>query len=100
MKNKLGSSALKVFSIYAAVIVIMVISAEFIAPFKNFLAALTGHHWTAKGVIGALLFIILTAIFNAKGDDDDLGKNINLAIVSAVSGSIVLFLFFAIHYNI
>lgn len=100
MKNKLGSSALKAFSIYAAVIVIMVIAAEFIAPFKNFLAALTGHHWTAKGVIGVLLFIIITFIFNTRDGKDDLGKTINFAIISAVSGSIVLFLFFAIHYNI
>jgi len=97
MKNKLASSALKAFSIYAAVIVIMVIAAEFIAPFKNFLAGLTGHHWTAKGVIGALLFILLTFIFNTMGKDDDLGKNINLAIVSTIAGSIVLFLFFMIH---
>jgi hypothetical protein len=100
MKNKLASSALKAFSIYAVVIVIMVIVTEFSAPFKSFLAGLTGHHWTAKGVIGAFLFIILTILFNAKGSDDDLSKNINLAIVSAVSGSIVLFMFFAIHYNI
>ncbi|HNX22658.1 MAG TPA: hypothetical protein PKG60_01330 [Spirochaetota bacterium] len=98
MKNKLAVSALKAFSIYAVVMVITVIAAEFIAPFKNFLAALTGHHWTSKGVLGALLFIILTIIFNVKGNDDNLGRNINLAIISAVSGSVVLFLFFALHY--
>ena len=97
MKNRLAISALKAFSIYAVVIVLMVIIAEFSPPFKKFLAGLTGHHWTAKGVIGALLFIILTVIFNAKGTDDNLGKNINIAIVTAVSASLVMFLFFFIH---
>jgi hypothetical protein len=97
MKKRLGIAALKAFSIYAVVIVLMVIIAEFSPPFKKFLADLTGHHWTAKGVIGALLFIILTIIFNAKGTDDNLGKNINIAIVTAVSGSVIIFLFFIIH---
>ena len=100
MKNKLAASALKAFSIYAGVIVFMVIVAEFNATFKNFLAGITGHHWTAKGVIGMLTFLILTLIFNIKGSDDDLGKNINLAVISAVTGTIVILLFFTIHYNI
>ncbi len=100
MKNKLAASALKAFSIYAVVMVIMVIVTEFSAPFKSFLVSLTGHHWTGKGLIGVLLFTILTIIFNLKGSDDDLGKNINLAIASAICGTVVMFLFFAIHYNL
>ncbi len=98
MKNKLGTSALKAFTIYALVITAMVIAAELIAPFKSFLAGLTGHHWTAKGVIGAILFILLTFIFNAKGSDDNLGKNINLAILSSVTGGVIMFLFYLIHF--
>lgn len=97
MKNRLGIAALKAFSIYAVVIVLMVIIADLAAPFKNFLAGLTGHHWTAKGVIGALLFIILTVVFNAKGTDDNLEKNINFAIITTVSGSVIMFLFYIIH---
>lgn len=100
MKNKLAASALKAFSIYALIIVIMVIVTEFSAPFKSFLTGITGHHWTAKGLIGLLTFIIFTFIFNVKGSDDELGKNINLAVISAVTGTVVLLLFFTIHYNI
>ncbi len=79
-------------------ITIVVIAAELAAPFKNFFAGITGHHWTARGIFGVLLFILLTLIFNAKSGSDDLGKSINLVIVSAVSGTIVLFLFYTIHY--
>lgn len=97
MKNNLGIAALKAFCIYAVVIVIMVIAADSFAPFKSFLAGLTGHHWTAKGVIGAALFIILTFVFNAKGNNENLLKNINRAIGTAVSGTIIIFLFYVIH---
>lgn len=98
MKNNLGIAALKAFCIYAVVMVIMVIAADSFAPsFKQFLAGLTGHHWTAKGVIGAVLFIILTFVFNMKGNDDNLLKNINRAIGTAVSGTIIIFLFYVIH---
>lgn len=100
MKNKLAVSALKAFSIYAVVITIMVIGMEFSPAFKKFLEAVGSHHWVGKGILGTLLFIILTFLFNAKGSDDNLGKNINRAILSAIACSAVMFLFFAIHYNL
>ena len=81
MKNKLAASALKATVIYIIVTVVMIIAAEFIAPFKNFLASLTGHHWTAKGVISGIIFLFFTFLFNAKGSDDDVGKNIGIVII-------------------
>jgi hypothetical protein len=100
MKNKLAISALKAYPIYVIVVSTMIIVTEFSPAFKKFLEAVGGHHWTGKSILGALLFIILTIIFNTKGSGDDLGKNINRTIISAVTGSIVIFLFFAIHYNL
>jgi len=96
MKNKLGASALKAYSIYVPIMTAMVIVTEFSPAFKNFLVAVGGHHWTGKGIIGTLLFVILTLIFNAKGSDADLGKNIKLAMISAIAGTIVIFLFFIV----
>lgn len=98
MKNRIPASALKAASVYIILMTIVIIAAELAAPFKNFLAGITGHHWTAKGIFGALLFIIFTLIFNAKSGSDDIGKSINLVMVSAVSGAIVLLLFYTIHY--
>jgi len=98
MKNKLAASALKAAVIYIIVTVVMIIAAEFIAPFKNFLASLTGHHWTAKGVIGVVIFLFFTLLFNAKGSDDDVGKNIGIVIICSVTGAVILTLFFFIHY--
>ena len=98
MKNKLVSSALKAAAVYISVTVVIIIVAEFIAPFKNFLASLTGHHWTAKGVIGVVVFIVFTLLFNAKGSDDDVAKNINHVIFFSIAGSLILILFFLIHY--
>lgn len=100
MKNKLAASALKSASIYIAVLVVVIVAAELFSPFKNFLAGLTGHHWTAKGVLGVILFILLTFLFNLKGSDDDLNKNITKTISTAVTGIVVLFLFYIIHYFI
>jgi len=96
MKNKLAVSALKAYSIYVAVMVVMVIVTEFSHPFEKFLKAIGGHHWTGKCILGVLLFLILTLLFNAKSNDEDLGKNITRAMISVISGTVVIFIFFMI----
>lgn len=98
MKGRIPVSALKAASVYIILMTVTVIVADLFLPLKNFLAGITGHHWTAKGLLGSLIFIILIFIFNAKSGDDDLKKSINFVIISSVTGIIALMLFYTIHY--
>jgi hypothetical protein len=98
MKNVLVSAALKAASIYILLMTIVIIAAEFFKPLKDFLAGVTGHHWTAKGLLGIIFFVVLTLIFNFTGKDDDVKKNIDRAIGSTIIGLVVLGLFYVIHY--
>jgi hypothetical protein len=50
-------------SLTLILIVIMTIWSELSKNFKNFLAGLTGHHWTAKGLISLVFFILVYFIF-------------------------------------
>lgn len=50
----------------------MTIVSEKSAPFKDFLASVTGHHWTTKGVFAIVFFIgsyfLLSKILNGEED--------------------------------
>ena len=93
---------MKKFNYYNAIssasvlLVILIISAEFIKPFKVFLASAFFHHWIGKAVIITLVFILVgflyreTKIFNIQ--DEKFAWN------STIISLVIILLFFIIHY--
>lgn len=63
--DKLKSIYASAYSASATIVVVvaMTIGAELSAPFKNWLAGFTGHHWVTKSWISILAFILLYCVF-------------------------------------
>ena len=80
-------------------ITFMTLYAEFNAVFKDFLKNLTGHHWTSKGVIALVFFVVSYLILKQfSSTNNDSKKMIDLVIISALLGSLVIFLFFSYEF--
>jgi len=75
-------------------VVIITIAAELSAPVKGFLAGLTGHHWTAKGIISLVLFIVVGTVFVKKDDPSDVTGLVRGVLISAILGAIAIFVFY------
>ena len=82
-------------------VTLITIVAELRAPIKNWLASLSGHHWTSKGILSLLLYVIvaLTIHFVVK----DVGhrkvtRSLWVAIVATVLGSLLLLAFYTGHH--
>lgn len=98
MKNKLVNAALKSAVVYILLMTLVIIVADLFKPLKDFLFSITGHHWTAKGVLGVILFAALTVIFNFTGKDaQNTAKNIDLTIISTAVGMVSLLIFYLLH---
>ena len=75
-------------------VVIITIAAELAEPVKGFLAGLTGHHWTAKGIISLVIFFVVAFIFAKEEDPEDLTSLVRSVLISAVLGAITIFIFY------
>jgi len=80
-------------------IVVMTILSEISSGFKGFLVSITGHHWVSKGLIALVVFLILKPALAKKGN----GKMDVLAAATRICwtvtiSSIIIFLYFLIHY--
>lgn len=80
-------------------VVVATIAAERYAPVKEFLAGLTGHHWTAKGIIALVLFFVTAVVFSKKEDPDDLTGLVVGVIISALAGAFAIFAFYMLHFH-
>lgn len=98
MKNRLVSAAFKSATAYVLFMTAIVIIADLKPPVKIFLANLTGHHWTAKGMLGLILFIVLTLIFNILGKDGKVLRDICVTISATFVGLAALLIFYLVHY--
>jgi len=86
-------------SLTLILIVIMTIWSELSKNFKNFLAGLTGHHWTAKGLISLVFFILVYFIFmNLISDKEEDRRLIKNVIWIAIFSSIIIFLFYVYEF--
>jgi hypothetical protein len=57
-------------------------------PLNNFMASLTGHHWTTHGIVDVLLFVALGFVFMNTGIPDRLSaKGLTRTLVASVIGS-------------
>lgn len=98
MKN-ISTRAL-VYACHTAIwfVALITVAAERSSAVKNLLASLTGHHWTAKGSIALALFILVSLVFAKKEDPQDVSGLVKGVLVSAVSGALVIFVFYLLHY--
>ncbi len=79
-------------------VVALTLSAELSAPFKAFLAGLTGHHWTSKSVIAAAAFIVLYVLFKRMRESENILGSVVFAVVSILLGGVVIFSFYLSHF--
>jgi len=80
-------------------VVVATIAAESYAPVKDFLTGLTGHHWTAKGIIALVVFFLTAFVFSKKEDPDDLTGLVIGVIISALAGALAIFGFYMLHFH-
>lgn len=79
-------------------IVTITIAAERLPPVKEFLAGLTGHHWTAKSLIALFLFFVVAAVFAKTRDPEDVTGLVRGVLISAVLGVIAILGFYMLHF--
>ena len=81
----------------ALLLAILVVAAELIAPFKNFLKATFTHHWIGKGVIITLAFIVFGFLLREK---KSIGKfsSEKIAWNSTIISLIAILLFYIIEF--
>ena len=76
-------------------ITFMTIYAEINTSFKDFLKLLTGHHWTSKGIISVIFFILLYFILkNFTPQKKEIVTVIYLVMITAIFCTLVIFGFF------
>jgi hypothetical protein len=97
----LSASALSIAIILTVITVVaLTIIAELMAPVKEFLTRLTGHHWITKGLAALVVFVLTVLIgvlVRRKESADPIGWSW-LASSAVLVGTVVLFLFFIGHY--
>lgn len=81
----------------AWLLAILVIAAELIEPFKNFLKATFIHHWIGKGVIITIAFLLSGFLLRNK---DSIGtfSDGKIAWYSMLGSLIAIFLFFIMEF--
>ncbi len=84
-------------TIGAWLLVVLVILAELVGPFKDALKAIFWHHWIGKGILVLLAFLI--AGFWFKNKERLLGKPVEkLAWQSCLASLAIILLFYVIEF--
>jgi ABC-type uncharacterized transport system permease subunit len=81
-------------SIVIVILAILTIWSELSKPLKDFLASLTGHHWTTKSVFSIILFILLYFVFVKTKDNSDIIKTTKIVIWTTIVITLTVFLFY------
>lgn len=99
MKKKTKAASISA-SISIAVIALLTIIGELVAPFKNFLQSVTGHHWVTKGIFSFVLFIVLLFILGAVFGEDksEEPQGIYTTVIVTVLSGVSIAIFYIIHY--
>lgn len=99
--NKINIKSLSRSVILTIVLITtMTIWADMSKPFKDLLVKITGHHWTAKGLIASLFFIIVYFILSKFYNDEgvNVGRETYYVITSAVLGGLAILIFYIWHF--
>jgi uncharacterized oligopeptide transporter (OPT) family protein len=78
-------------------VVILTIAAEQVPVVKEFLAGLSGHHWTSKSIIAMVLFVAVASLFSRRKDPEDVLNLVKGVIVSGLAAALVIFVFYLLH---
>jgi len=82
-----------------AVIVFLTLFSEMSEGFKNLLKAMTGHHWTSKGIIALILFFALYFAFRKmKTKENDIWKYTKHVFWLTIVFSLIILLFFVFEF--
>lgn len=79
-------------------VAILTVAAERAPAVKNFLAGLSGHHWTSKSIIALGLFVMLALVFAGREDPEDITGPVKNVMASALVAALVIFVFYSLHY--
>lgn len=87
-------------SLSIVAVVILTVVGELVAPFKSFLASITGHHWVTKGVFEVAFFFVLFLIFASVFKKEEKGKprGIYATMIVTILSGIAILLFYVLHY--
>ena len=82
-------------------VVLVTIYGEFAAPFKNWLAALSGHHWTTKSILSVLIYLLAAGIIYAVRKEvapEEAKRSLGYLFWAVIAGALALLGFFTAHY--
>lgn len=101
--NKLRSIYASAYSaaITIATVTAITIGAELSVPFKNWLAAFTGHHWITKSWISVLVFALFFGIFRSAGksaNESRTRKALLVLEIFAVLGFLIILGFYVYEF--
>ena len=84
-----------------AAVVAMTISAELSAGFKEWLAGLTGHHWTTKSWASIIVFVLFFAVFRLTRkfvNERQTSRALSVLQVSVVLGFLAILGFYSYEF--
>ena len=84
-----------------AFVVFVTIYAEFSAPLKNWLSALSGHHWTSKSILSLLVYLLATKLIYLMRKNvppEEAKRFLGYLFWVVIAGTLILLVFFTAHY--
>lgn len=83
-----------------AAVALLTIWAEKSAPLKNWLAALTGHHWTAKGVLMLAVYLVAAGVSLLRNEEptaETVDSSFRILITVTILATLAVTGFFVLH---
>lgn len=96
MKNVKAATTAAISSIILTLA--LTLSTELSEKFKNFITALTWHHWVSKSVIALASFFIVYLFARKQKDDGNILQQIKILVWITVIAIFVIILFFLFEY--
>lgn len=81
----------------AWLLTILIVVAELVEPFKNFLKDLFTHHWIGKAVLITFAFLVFGFLFRNKDSIGNIPED-KLSWYSMLGSLILIFLFFVFEF--
>lgn len=100
-KQKLVYSSSIAAIISILFVVVVTILAENSPALKDWLKALSGHHWTSKSILSLGIYFggtILLYFLPKNMGDGTVEKYLKALLITAILGTVIIFLFFTGHH--
>ena len=93
-------TAIVAASVSIVLVTALTIAGELAPVIKSALKAITGQGWVTKGLVGLILFVVLTTLLTSRQKEGDRAAAAHIygLIVTAVVCGAVLSLFFVFHF--